>query len=122
MPPRRHQPAADVDPVGREDLGDDPAVPIPLDRLAANLDPGRDGLEQGHHPAHVFLALPPERLVQFGGVDAVQPHELPGHDDGVAVDDLGGAGQQNGTPAERQDGDETSEHSATVRCQISGGA
>ena len=37
------------------------------------------------------LAPPPERLVQLGGVDAVQPDQLPGHDNGVAVlrrDDL----------------------------------
>jgi hypothetical protein len=39
------------------------------------------------------LALPPERLVQFGGVDAVQPDHLPGDDDRVAVDDLGRAGK-----------------------------
>jgi hypothetical protein len=57
------------------------------------------------------------RLVQFGGVDAVEPDHLPGNHDGVAVDDLGGAGQRNGAPAERQNGDETSEHSTTVRCR-----
>jgi hypothetical protein len=33
----------------------------------------------------------PERLVQFGSVDAVEPDQLPGRDDGVAVDDLGRA-------------------------------
>jgi hypothetical protein len=36
---------------------------------------------------------PPERLVQFGGVDAMQPDQLIGDHGGVAVDDLGGAGQ-----------------------------
>jgi hypothetical protein len=45
-----------------------------------------------------------------------QPDELIGHDDGVAVDHLGAAGQAIGAPAERQNGDETSEHSPTVRC------
>jgi hypothetical protein len=33
---------------------------------------------------------------------------LLGHDDGVAVDDLGAAGQAIGMPAEGQNGDETS--------------
>ena len=67
------------------------AVPIPLNRLAANIDFGREGLKdgQGHHASHQLLAPPPERLVQFGGVDAVQPDQLLGHHDGVAVDDLG---------------------------------
>jgi hypothetical protein len=37
----RHQPAADVDPVGRVDVDDQAAVPVALDHLAANLDPGR---------------------------------------------------------------------------------
>jgi hypothetical protein len=80
-------------------------VPVPLDSLAANLDPGRKDVKggQGHHDAHEFLALPPERLVQFGSIDAVQSDKLPGDDYGVAVDDLGGAGQRNGTPAERQE-------------------
>jgi len=116
---RQDQPAADVDPVEREDLGDQAAVPVPLDHLAADLDAGYEGLQgrQRHRAAPHLLAPPHERLVQLGGVDPVQPHELSGHDDGVAVDDLGGAGERLGTPAERQNGDETSEHSATVRCQ-----
>ena len=38
-PPSRHQPAAYVDPVGREDLGHQAAVPVPLDHLAAHLYP-----------------------------------------------------------------------------------
>ena len=81
--------------IGRVDLGDDAAVPIPLDNLATNLDPGYEGLKgsQRHRAAHQLLAPPPERLVQFGGVDAVQ---LPG-DDGVAIDNLGGAGEGGGT-------------------------
>jgi hypothetical protein len=45
-----------------------------------------------------MLAPPPERLVQFGGVDAGQPDQLIGHDDGVAVDDLGGAVKQSLRP------------------------
>jgi hypothetical protein len=49
-------------PSDGENLGDQAAVPIPLDHLAAHLDPGREGLErgQGHRAAHEFLALPPE--------------------------------------------------------------
>jgi hypothetical protein len=52
-------------------------------------------------------------LVQFGRVDPVQPHELIGNDDRVAVDDLGGAREGIGTPAERQNGGETAEQRAT---------
>ena len=48
---------------------------------------------QRHPDARYLIAPPPERLVQFGGIDAVQPQGLIGHDDSVAVDDLGGAGQ-----------------------------
>jgi hypothetical protein len=47
---------------------------------------------------------------------------LPGHDDGVAVDDLGETSEAIGTPAEREDSNETPEHSATVSCRIIGGA
>jgi hypothetical protein len=43
------------------------------------------------------LAPPPERLVQFGGVDAVQPDQLIGDDDGVAVDDFSGSGIEDGS-------------------------
>jgi hypothetical protein len=43
--------------------------------------------------------------------------QLVGDDDGFAVDDLGGADQRHGTPAERPNGDETPKHSVTVRCQ-----
>jgi hypothetical protein len=50
------------------------------------------------------------------------PDHLPCDDDRVTVEHLGGAGEWSGTPAERQNGDETSEHSATARCHISGGA
>jgi hypothetical protein len=41
---------------------------VPLDHLAANLDPGYECLErgQGHRAARDLLALPPERLVQLG--------------------------------------------------------
>ena len=84
-------------------------MPIPLDHLAAHLDTGRERLEGGqrHRALSYVLAPPPERLVQFGGVDAVQPDQLPGHNDGIAVDDLGGAGQAIHTPAEGQNGEET---------------
>ena len=60
-----------------------------------------------HQAAGDALAPPPEGLVQLGRVEAVQPHELPGHDDRVAVDDLGGAGERTDAPAERQDGSKT---------------
>jgi hypothetical protein len=92
------------------------------------LTPGYEGLQSGqrHRAARYVLAPPPERLIQFGGIDAVQPDQLIGNDDGVAVDDLGGAGEAICAPAERHDsteaGRETSERSATVRCQIGGGA
>jgi len=99
-------------------------MPIALDNLAANLDTGHEGLEGGqrHRAAHDLLTPPPERLVEFGGVDPVQPNHLPGHDDGVAIDDLGGAGEAIGAPAERENSNETPEYSATARCQISVGA
>jgi hypothetical protein len=83
-------------------------VTIPLHGPAANLDAGREGLESGHghHAAGDALASPPEGLVQLGGVKAVQPHELPGHHERVAVDDFGGAGEATDPPAEREDGSE----------------
>jgi hypothetical protein len=60
------------------------------------------------------LAPPPEGLVQFGGVNPVQPHKLAGNDDRVAVDDPGGAGERMAAPAERQNrreiGRKTTEH------------
>ena len=52
------------------------------------------------------------------GVDAVQADQLVGD----TIDDLGRAGKAVGTPAERQNGDETSEHFGYVRCKTSGGA
>ena len=69
-------------PSGEEDLGDEAPVPVPLDNLAANLDPGNEGLEggQGHRTAHYLLVPPPERLVQLG---ASMPWSLlSSHDDG----------------------------------------
>jgi hypothetical protein len=38
-PTRRDQPAAYVDPIGREDLRDQATMPVPLDHLAAHVDP-----------------------------------------------------------------------------------
>ena len=98
-------------------------MPIPLDHLAAHLDPSYECLKGGqrHRAAHYLLAPPLERLIQFGGVDAVQPDQLPGDDDGVAVDDLRGTGKGSGT-AERQNsnetGRETPEHRAAKADQI----
>ena len=91
-------------------------MPITLD-LAAHLDPGYEGLEGGqrHRAARYLLAPPLERLVELWRVDTVQPDHLPGDDDGVAVDDLGGTGEAIGTPTESENSNETSEHSATVR-------
>jgi hypothetical protein len=99
-------------------------VPVTFNHLAAHLDPGYEGLEGGqrHRAARDLLASPSERLVQSGGINAMQPDELIGHNDGVAVDGLGGAGEGGGTSAECQNRDETSEHSATAHCQISGAA
>jgi hypothetical protein len=63
------------------------------------------------------LTAPPEGLVQFGRVDAVQPPYLLSNDDRVAIEDLGGAGERIGTPAERHNsketGRETPEHRST---------
>ena len=92
------------------------AVAVPLDGFAAKVDPGRERLEGGesHHAARYLLAPPREGLIQLGRVDAMQPCALPGHDDRVAVDHLGVAGQRLSAPAERQDcneaGREPSEH------------
>jgi hypothetical protein len=85
-------------PLGEETLA---AVPVPLDRLTAHINASREGLErgQGHRAAHELLALPPDRLVQFG-VDAMQPDQLIGCDDRVADDDLSGTGEAVGTPDE----------------------
>jgi hypothetical protein len=68
----------------------------------------------------------PHQNVWFSSGASMPCSQLPGHDDSVAVDDLGGAGKAIGTPAERHDGNETGretpEHSATLCCRISGGA
>jgi hypothetical protein len=92
----------------------------PLDYLAADLDPGYEGLEGGqrHRAARHLLTPPRERLIEFGRVDTVQPDQLPGDDDGVAGEDLGGAGEALGASTERQDSNEAPEHLATVRCEI----
>ena len=76
-------------PFGEKTLA---AVPITLDDLAAPLSPRYASLEGGnrHRAARYLLAAPPERLVQLGRVDAMQPDHLPVDDDDVAVDDLGG--------------------------------
>jgi hypothetical protein len=50
---------------------------VPLDHLAAHLDPGYEGLGQRHRAARHLLAPPPERLVEFGGVDTIQPDPRP---------------------------------------------
>ena len=49
-------PPADVDTVGREDLGDDA---VSLNHLAADLDPGDECLRQRHRAARHLLAAPP---------------------------------------------------------------
>ena len=48
-------------------------------RSPAGLDPGYEGLEgsQRHDAARYLLAPPPKRLVQLGGVDPMQPDQLP---------------------------------------------
>ena len=56
-------------PLGEKTLA---TMPVPLDHLAAHLDPGYECLEGGqrHRATRYRLAPPPERLVQvqFGGV------------------------------------------------------
>ena len=49
-------PPADVDTVGREDLGDDA---VSLNHLAADLEPGDECLRQRHRAARHLLAAPP---------------------------------------------------------------
>jgi len=92
-PSCRYQSSANVDPIGRVALGNQPAVAIPLDTLAPNPDTSRERFEggQGHRATRHLLAPPAEGLVEFGRVDAMQPHHYAGNDDGVAVDDLGRA-------------------------------
>jgi hypothetical protein len=99
---------------GREDLGEES---VPLDHLATHRDAGYEGLEGGqrHRAARYVLAPPPERLVQFGGVNTMQPDQLLGDDDGAAVDDLGGTGEAIGRPAGCRNDDETPEHSDTSK-------
>ena len=98
-------------------------MPVPLDRLAANLDPGCEGLErgQGHHAADELLALPPVRLVQFGGSNAMQPDQLLRHY-GVAVDDLRGAGRKTVRRLNVRMATRRPSILLPVRCQISGEA
>jgi hypothetical protein len=83
----------------------------------------------------IQLAVEPrdfDRLMAFGA-DAVEAED--GGDDEPyqcspmsacwfwdAVDDLSGAGERLGTPAESENGDETPEHSTTVGCEISAAA
>jgi hypothetical protein len=85
-------------------------VPVLLDHLAANRDPGYEGLEGGHRAARYLLAPSRARLAQFGGLNTMQPDELIGDDNGVAVDDLGRSSDAIGT--EREISSETPEHRA----------
>jgi hypothetical protein len=80
-------------PLGEKTLA---AVPIPLDRLTAHLDPGYEGFESGQrHRAKRWPAAGTFGPVR--GIDPVQPDQLIGDNDGVAVDDLGATGQAIGT-------------------------
>jgi hypothetical protein len=56
-------------------LGAKTLATMPFDHLAAHLDPGDEGLEggQGNRAAQQLLAQRLERLVQFGGVNTMQP-------------------------------------------------
>ena len=65
-------------PLGEKTLA---AVRVPLDQLAANLDPGNEGLESGqqHRAARYLLALPRERPGPVRERRCRQPDELPGH-------------------------------------------
>ena len=84
-PPRGHQPGPMSTPTGEKTLA---AMSVPLDHLAANLDPGYERVGQRHRAA--LLAPPPERLVQLPRVDAMQSDQLIGDDDRIAVDDWRG--------------------------------
>jgi hypothetical protein len=68
---------------------------VPLDHLAANIDPGYEGLEgcQGHRAARYLQARHWNVWSSSGASNPGKHDHLPGHDDGVAVDDLGRAGQ-----------------------------
>jgi hypothetical protein len=75
-------------------------VPVPLDNLAANLDTGREASKAANDIVPHAICWPRHQNV-WSSSGAAQPDQLPGHDDGVAVDDLGGTGEAVGTPAER---------------------
>jgi hypothetical protein len=76
-------------PIGREDLGDQAAVPVPL-HLAAHLDPGYEGF--GHRrPA----ARWPRHQNVWSSSGASMRCRLTSHDDRVAVDDLAGPVRQS---------------------------
>ena len=99
-------------------------MPVALDRLAANLDAGREDVKggEGHHAADELLALPPVRLVQFGGSNAMQPDQLLRHYDGVAVDDLRGAGRKTVRRLNVRMATRRPSILLPVRCEISGEA
>jgi hypothetical protein len=46
----------------------------------------------------------------------VQPDQLPGHNDGVAVDDLGAAAEAIGTPTEPENCSETNRDASEHPC------
>jgi hypothetical protein len=75
-------------PLGEKSLA---TVPVPLDRLAADLDRGYEGLQSGqrHRAARYLLSPPLEHLVEFRGVDRLRPDQLACHGDGVADNDPG---------------------------------
>ena len=58
-------------------LGVKTLAAVLLDHLVAHLDPGYEGLGQRHRAARDLLPPPPERPVQFGGVDAVSLTSCP---------------------------------------------
>jgi hypothetical protein len=78
-------------PLGENTLATGRPLAVPFDNLAADLDAGNEGFEGGrrHGTARHLLTPPLECLVEPWGVETVQPDQLIGHDDGVAVDDLG---------------------------------
>jgi hypothetical protein len=72
-------------------------MPVPLDHLAAHLDPGYWGSRAANDIAPHAICWPRHQNVWSSSGASMPCRQLPGHDDGVAVDDLGATGQAIGT-------------------------
>jgi len=78
---------------------------IALDDFASELDARGERFQgrQCHRAARKALTSPPERLVQLGRINAVEPDPLTGNNDCVTVDHRGNAQQAIGAHAKLQD-------------------